>query len=44
MVVILELQAKQEAYLEPRLMDSMYGVIDGTGMYSWFSGHLVHAL
>ena len=44
MVVILELQAGQEVYLEPTSMNSIYGVIDGTGMYSWFSGHLVYAL
>ena len=44
MVLVLQLEAAQEVWLEPISVTSLWGVSSGTGMWSWFCAHLVHAL
>ena len=44
MVVVLQLEEGQQVWLRPDSMDSVNGANSISGMYSWFSGHLVYAL
>ena len=41
--IILQLQAGQEVWVRRGAITSIYGA-DTTGMFSWFCGHLIHAL
>ena len=43
MDVILQLQAGQEVWIKRGSLTSIYGA-DSSGMFSWFCGHLIHAL
>ena len=44
MVLVLQLEAAQEVWLEPIPVTALWGADTTMGMWSWFSGHLVYAL